>query len=109
MLHAFMCYQVWSWGILAWQLLMREQSPYPESHDNMDVVVGLTSGMLDLRPSLPTDGSPRVLALAALARRCLDPAPERRPTMADLVVAMAAAAELAVRSHSRAPGTYEDV
>jgi hypothetical protein len=46
--------------------------------DDMDVMVGVAVGSLDLRLSLPT--APVWLTLTTLARQCLDRDPDQRPT-----------------------------
>jgi hypothetical protein len=62
--------------------------PYPEVDANVRVVNGVAEGILDLRTSLPTTGSPVSLMMAALARQCLDPTPQRRPSATQLVIAL---------------------
>jgi serine/threonine protein kinase len=71
---------VWSLGVVIWQLLTGQELPYHEVHDGMDVVLGLREGSLDLRLSLPTAAI--WSTLTALARQCLDRDPEKRPTAA---------------------------
>ncbi len=71
---------VWSLGVVIWQLLTGQELPYHEVDDGMDVVVGLTVGSLDLRESLPTAAI--WSTLTALARQCLDRDPDQRPTAA---------------------------
>jgi serine/threonine protein kinase len=72
---------VWSLGVVIWQLLMGQELPYHEVDDNMDVMVGLADGSLDLRLSLPT--TPIWSTLSTLARQCLDRDPDQRPTAAE--------------------------
>jgi hypothetical protein len=69
-------------------MLLRQLVPYPDVDANVRVVNGVAEGRLDLRTSLPTAGSPVCLLLAALARQCLDPTPQRRPTATELVIAL---------------------
>ena len=71
---------VWSLGVVIWQLLTGQALPYHEVDDGMDVVVGLTVGSLDLRLSLPTAAI--WATLTVLARQCLDRDPDQRPTAA---------------------------
>jgi hypothetical protein len=69
-------------------LLLRQLVPYPDTPENLHVAKGVVDGRLDLRTSLPTVGSPVCLTLATLARRCLNPTPQRRPTAVELVAAL---------------------
>jgi serine/threonine protein kinase len=70
---------MWSVGVVIFQLLTGQHLPYAEVRDPMDVIAGLIDGSLDLRSSLPPFSglwSP----LLDLARACLDRDPGRRPT-----------------------------
>jgi hypothetical protein len=86
-----MPYQIWAWGVLACQMLLRQLTPYSNVEDNITVALGVLDGQLDLRNALPTVGSPLRLALAAQARRCLHPEPSQRPTAAELMTALTSA------------------
>jgi hypothetical protein len=65
-------------GVIIWQMLTLQPLPYPEQSRVMAVLEGVRDGTLDLRSSLPLS-APWAL-LAALAHRCLDPDPSRRPS-----------------------------
>jgi hypothetical protein len=71
-------------------MLLRQLEPYPDVDRLSRVRNGLLNGTLDLRASLPSTGSPLCLALAALARRCLDRDPDQRPSANELVIALSA-------------------
>ncbi len=81
---------VWSLGVVIWQLQMGHATPYADVDDDADVMVGLALGSLDLRSSL-LDSAPW-LTLTALARQCLDRNPDRRPTAAQACARLRAAA-----------------
>jgi serine/threonine protein kinase len=70
---------VWSMGVMIWQILTRQPLPYAQQR-LMDVVAGVRDGTLSLRPSLPRNAPWAVLA--ALAYQCLDPDPAQRPSCA---------------------------
>jgi serine/threonine protein kinase len=46
---------VWSLGVVLWQVLTWESTPYPEEPELQSVVSGLIRRRLDLRASLPTE------------------------------------------------------
>jgi hypothetical protein len=72
--------QVWSMGVVLWQMLTLQPLPYAHEARLMAVLDGVRDGTLDLRPSLPLS-TPWAL-LSALAYRCLDPEPTQRPSCA---------------------------
>ena len=96
---------VWSMGVVMWQLLSQDQHdmPYAEVTDNLQVMLGLVDGSLDLRPSLPTD--PIWSTLAALARQCLDRDPDQRPTAAQASARLRGSSEPSAPSISSTPST----
>ncbi len=71
--------QVWSMGVIIWQMLTLQPLPYAET-GLVAVMDGVRDGTLDLRSSLPRS-APWSL-LSALAYRCLDPDPLQRPSCA---------------------------
>jgi serine/threonine protein kinase len=80
----FFASDVWSMGVVVWQLLTRHDDPYPDVSDNMEVVRGLRDRSLDLRTSLPT--APQWAALSVCHRtpcclriRVLLPSPPPAP------------------------------
>ncbi|RWS12104.1 hepatocyte growth factor receptor-like protein, partial [Dinothrombium tinctorium] len=70
---------VWSYGVLLWELMTRGVTPYPEV-DNWDILNYLKQGFRMLRPEF----CPELLYQIML--RCWDENPKRRPTFAMLVV-----------------------
>jgi serine/threonine protein kinase len=71
--------QVWSLGVVIWQMLTLQPVPYAET-GLVAVMDGVRDGSLDLRTTLPRS-APWAL-LSALAFRCLDPDPTQRPSCA---------------------------
>jgi serine/threonine protein kinase len=49
----FFASDVWSMGVVVWQLLTQHEDPYPDVIEGWDVVQGLQNGTADLRISLP--------------------------------------------------------
>ena len=45
---------VWSLGVVLWQMLTHQEQPYPEVPEMQHVVFGLQQRRLDLRTSLPS-------------------------------------------------------
>ncbi len=62
----FYASDVWSLGVVLWQMLTRQHEPYPEVADLMSVAYGVSMLRLDLRTSLPTN--PRWTVLRGLVR-----------------------------------------
>ena len=73
---------VWSLGVVVYQLLTGQATPYAEIRSSLDVMAGLIDGSLDLRRSLPALRAVWT-PLLALARACLDRDPTKRPTAAE--------------------------
>lgn len=71
---------VWSYGVLLWELLTRGVIPYP-SVDNWEIINYLKSGR---RLPKPNEYCPNILYEVMLSCWAVDPA--RRPTFADLVI-----------------------
>ncbi len=65
-------------GVIIWQMLTLQSLPYAQEGRIMAVLEGVRDGTLDLRPSLPLSAPWETLS--ALAYRCLDPQPSRRPS-----------------------------
>uniref|UniRef100_A0A914E2W9 Protein kinase domain-containing protein n=1 Tax=Acrobeloides nanus TaxID=290746 RepID=A0A914E2W9_9BILA len=71
---------IWSFGVVLWEMLMREQ-PYKECRKAEFIVVPLLRQNLSLRP-LP-EMVPNVLK--NLIKECLDRDPDRRPSFSEIV------------------------
>ena len=71
--------QVWSLGVVIWQMLTLQPVPYAEI-GLFAVMDGVRDGSLDLRSTLPRSAAWALLS--ALAFRCLDPDPTQRPSCA---------------------------
>ncbi|XP_069000968.1 macrophage-stimulating protein receptor-like [Embiotoca jacksoni] len=69
---------VWSYGILMWELLTRGASPYPDV-DPYDITCYLLKGRRLPQPQFCPD------TLYSIMLACWDPEPERRPTFHSLV------------------------
>uniref|UniRef100_A0A914EEB4 Protein kinase domain-containing protein n=1 Tax=Acrobeloides nanus TaxID=290746 RepID=A0A914EEB4_9BILA len=74
---------IWSFGVILWEMLMREQ-PYKERKKAEFIVVPLLKQNLSLRP-LP-EMVPNVLK--NLLKECLDRVPDRRPSFSEIVDAI---------------------
>ncbi|XP_037520471.2 hepatocyte growth factor receptor [Rhipicephalus sanguineus] len=69
---------VWSYGVLLWELITRGVTPYPEV-DNWDIVDYLRQGRRMKQPSYCPD------EMYAIMLRCWHDDPKKRPTFAKLV------------------------
>ena len=81
---------------MAWQLLLRQMTPYPSVAEDLEVAQGVVSGSLDLRtslPAVPKDTSSIVAALCSVVRCTLEPTPAHRPTAVMLVTELTAIRE----------------
>ena len=76
--------QIWGVGVVLWEMLAAApgQVPYDwiDDWDELTELVQRGDARVDLRLRLPTD--PQWSTLTALARACLDPNPDLRPTAA---------------------------
>jgi proto-oncogene tyrosine-protein kinase Met len=72
---------IWSYGVVLWELMTRGVCPYPEV-DNWDIVKYLKLGRRMLQPSYCPD------ALYGLMLRCWDVEPGRRPLFPELSVSV---------------------
>ncbi|KAM4619365.1 hepatocyte growth factor receptor [Polymixia lowei] len=69
---------VWSFGVLLWELMTRGAPPYSDVN-SFDITVFLLQGRRMLQPEFCPD------ALYTLMIECWHPRPERRPTFSELV------------------------
>ncbi len=107
----FVCvWQVWSMGVIIWQMLTLQPVPYAET-GLVGVMDGVRAGTLDLRSSLPRS-APWAL-LSALAYRCLDPDPSQRPSCARAMQVLDAhchyARQVPVRTDTTSTQSHLDV
>ena len=79
---------VFSLGVVLWQLLTGQAVPYPDipANQNLAILTGINSGELDLRVSLPV--AVEWSRVVAVVRECLDPDATRRPTAAQALARM---------------------
>jgi hypothetical protein len=70
-------FQVWSMGVIIWQMLTLQPVPYAET-GLVALMDGVRDGTLDLRSTLPRSTS--WCLLSALAYQFLDPDPSLRPS-----------------------------
>ncbi|KAK2889442.1 hypothetical protein Q8A67_014817 [Cirrhinus molitorella] len=69
---------VWSYGVLLWELMTRGASPYPDV-DPYDITTYLMQGRRLLQPQYCLD------SLWSIMLRCWNPEPEKRPSFPSLV------------------------
>ncbi|XP_077566728.1 hepatocyte growth factor receptor-like isoform X2 [Stigmatopora nigra] len=74
---------VWSFGVLLWELMTRGAPPYSDVN-SFDITVFLLQGRRLLQPEFCPD------ALYTVMVECWHPNPERRPSFSDLVSSIAA-------------------
>uniref|UniRef100_A0A8D2ZDX3 receptor protein-tyrosine kinase n=1 Tax=Scophthalmus maximus TaxID=52904 RepID=A0A8D2ZDX3_SCOMX len=74
---------VWSFGVLLWELMTRGAPPYSDVN-SFDITVFLLQGRRLLQPEFCPD------ALYTLMIECWHPKPERRPTFSELVARISA-------------------
>ncbi|KAL6106266.1 met [Pungitius sinensis] len=74
---------VWSFGVLLWELMTRGAPPYSDVN-SFDITVFLLQGRRLLQPEFCPD------ALYTLMIECWHPKPERRPSFSDLVSSISA-------------------
>ena len=89
---------VYSFGILLWEILSRQEDPYPtlRSMFNSDVIDSVTRGV---RPNLDVVEIEVPPALVSLMRHCWHATPENRPSATNLV-------ELLVEWSKNVPAEY---
>ena len=92
---------IWSMGVLFWQLMTGQRMPYAGAPD---IMIGLVTGSLDLRPSLLT--SEDWLPVSTVARDCLDRDPARRPSAADAAQRLRAAQRVRLEQDSMAQSGF---
>jgi serine/threonine protein kinase len=76
---------VWSFGVLMWEILDRCASwaPYPEVHDDDAVVAGIVGGSLSLKKPKNSNNK-----LWKTSKKCRGFHPDDRPTFADIRVVL---------------------